>query len=133
MTKYLAKAHLNGHEWQIVNQIRNHQFICDDAAHNAGPNPVEYLCGAVDSCITMSAGMIIKEHKMDIKNFRLQNEAQTRDLGHGESIVTAMKIKLFFESTLTKEQQEQFLKHVLRVSTVYKTLAQAIEIKVELA
>lgn len=133
MTKYLAKAHLNGQEWQTVNEVRNHQFICDDEEHNAGPNPVEFLCGAVDSCISMSAAMIIKENKLDIKDFHLQNEAETSDLGHGESVVTTMNIKIFLKTSMPKEQQEKFLAHVLRVSTVYQTVNKAVKIKVALA
>lgn len=133
MTKYLAKAHVNGQEWQTVNEIRNHQFICDDEEHNAGPNPVEYLCGAVDSCISMSAAMIIKENKMDIKDFHLQNKAETSNLGHGQSIVATMEIKIFLKTTLPRGEQEKFLAHVLRVSTVYQTVAKAVKIKVTLA
>ena len=51
MSEYLVKSKPEDKEWQIKNQARDHVFICDDAGddHNAGPNPVEYLCGSVNS------------------------------------------------------------------------------------
>lgn len=133
MSEYLVKTKLEKTEWQIANQARNHQFICDAADHteNAGPNPVEYLCGSVNSCITMSAGMIAKAHKMDVKNFHIENHATTENLGHGKSVVTEMKIKLFFDSKMNREEKEKFVEHVLHVSTVYQSIKESIKIYVE--
>ncbi len=133
MSNYLVKTKLGEQEWQLINQVRTHQFICDDREYDAGPNPVEYLCGSVNSCIAMSAGMVAKSHHLDVSDFHLENRAETKDLGHGKSVVSNMKIKVFFTSSMAKENKEKFLAHVLHVSTVYQTVKQAVDIKVELA
>ena len=135
MREYLVKSKPDDKEWQIKNQARDHVFICDDAGddHNAGPNPVEYLCGSVNSCIVMSAGMIAKSHQLDVKNFQVENHAQTEKLGHGKSVVTEMEITVSFDSKMNKDERADFLSHVLHVSTVYQTLKEAVKIYVELA
>ena len=135
MSEYLVKSKLEDTEWQIANQAREHEFICDynDKEHDKGPNPVEYLCGSVNSCIVMSAGMIAKSHGLDVKNFRVENHAKTENLGHGKSVVTEMNIKVFFDSEMSKDEKEKFLAHTLHVSTVYQTVKEAIKIYVELA
>ena len=135
MSEYLVKSKLEDTEWQIANQAREHEFICDDndEEHDKGPNPVEYLCGSVNSCIVMSAGMIAKSHGLDVKNFRVENHAKTENLGHGKSVVTEMNIKVFFDSEMSKDEKEKFLAHTLHVSTVYQTVKEAIKIYVELA
>lgn len=63
MSDYLVKSKLEDTEWQIKSDARDHSFICDvsDDKYNAGPNPVEYLCGSINSCIEISAGMINKK------------------------------------------------------------------------
>ncbi|MCI1911216.1 MAG: OsmC family protein [Lactobacillus amylovorus] len=135
MSEYLVKSKLEGTEWQIANQAREHEFICDDndKEHAKGPNPVEYLCGSVNSCIVMSAGMVAKSHGLDVKNFRVENNAKTESLGHGKSVVTEMNIKVFFDSEMSKDEKEKFLAHTLHVSTVYQTVKEAVKIYVELA
>lgn len=135
MSEYLVKSKLEDTEWQIANEVRDHVFICDDNSkeHDKGPNPVEYLCGSVNSCIVMSAGMIAKSHGLDVKNFRVENNAKTENLGHGKSVVTEMNIKAFFDSEMSKDEKEKFLAHTLHVSTVYQTVKEAIKIYVELA
>lgn len=132
MREYVVKSKLEDKEWQIANQVRDHVFVGDDVKHDAGPNPVEYLCSSVNSCIVMSAGMITKAHQLDVKNFRVENQAKTENLGHGKSVVTEMKIKVFFDSTMTRAEKEEFLAHTLHVSTVYQTIKAAVKIYVEL-
>ena len=97
-----------------------------------GPNPVEYLCGSVNSCIVMSAGMITKAHQLDVKNFNVKNYAKTEKMGYGKSVVTEMRIEVSFDSEMSKEEKEEFLAHVLHVSTIYQTIKEAIKIYVEL-
>lgn len=51
MGDYLVKTKLENTEWQIANQARDHVFICDAdkrSKEDAGPNPVEYLCGSIN-------------------------------------------------------------------------------------
>lgn len=133
MSDYQVKTDLQKEEWQLKNQARGHVFFADDIKDDhtdAGPNPVEYLTGAVNSCITMSAGMIIKSRKYDIHNFKLDTTATTKDLGHGKSIVTKMVINAHFDTSMTPQEQQDFMDFTLHVSTVYQTLAQSVEMEV---
>lgn len=131
MTEYIVKSHVGDKEWQVFNQTGDLEFISDE--NQTAPNPVEYLTGAVNSCISISAAMVIKTHRLDVKNFRLENQAITEKLGHGKSIVSTMKIKVSFESeSMDDKQRQDFLDHVLHVSTVYQSVKDALNIKVKL-
>jgi uncharacterized OsmC-like protein len=131
MSDYHVTADLTDQEWRIANKAREYSFICDDM--QTAPNPVEYFVGSIDSCITMSAGMVAKSHDLDVRNFHLDTKAQTKDLGHGLSKVVAMKITVSFDSSMSQEEKEKFLAHTLHVSTVYQTVKDALPIEVELA
>lgn len=133
MSQYLVKTELGEKEWQEINHVRHHCFICDDRTKDAGPNPVEYLCASVNSCIVMSAGMVAKSHHLALRAFKLENKAKTEDLGAGRSAVTEMQIKVHLLSSMEAKEKEKFLAHVLQVSTVYQTLRPALKIAVKLA
>lgn len=133
MSEYEVKTNLQAEEWQLKNQARGHVFFSDDVQDDgtdAGPNPVEYLTGAVNSCISMSAGMVIKGKKYDVQNFHLITTATTKDLGHAKSVVDRMIINVFFDSPMSPEEQQKFVDFVLHVSTVYQTVAQSVEMTV---
>ena len=130
MADYRVSSHLTDRPWQIVNQAREYSFTCDDMT--TAPNPVEYFTGAVNSCIAMSAGMVAKRHDLDVRDFRFDTEAETKNLGHGLSKVVAMKVKVSFSSDMDKEEQQKFLDHVLHVSTVFQTVKDAVPIEVTL-
>ncbi|WP_251546357.1 OsmC family protein [Limosilactobacillus caecicola] len=133
MSEYQIKTALQAEEWQLKNQARGHVFFADDVKDDgtdAGPNPVEYLTGAVNSCIAMSAGMVVKSKKYDVQNFKLTTTATTTDLGHGKSVVSKMVINISFETGMTSEEQQKFVDFVLHVSTVYQTVAQSVEMVV---
>lgn len=131
MADYQLTADLTDQEWRIENKAREYSFICDD--ETTAPNPVEYFAGAIDSCITMSAGMVAKSHGLDVRNFHLDTKGQTKDLGHGLSKVVKMKIKVSFDSQISPADQQEFVDHVLHVSTVYQTVKDALPIEVALA
>lgn len=133
MSEYEVKTNLQAEEWQLKNQARGHVFFSDDVQKDgtdAGPNPVEYLTGAVNSCICMSAGMVIKSKKYDVHNFRLTTTATTNELGPAKSVVSKMEINVAFDSSMNSEEQQKFVDFVLYVSTVYQTVAQSVEMTV---
>lgn len=134
MTKYTVKSELTGTPWQIENRTKKHKFIVDESASgkNVAPNPVEYLAGAVNSCISISAGMIANVHHLYVENFKVTNQAITTKLGHGKSVVSEMLITVSFDSSMSKEEKQDFLAHTLHVSTVYQTVSQSIKTYVEL-
>lgn len=134
MTKYTVKSELTDTPWQIENRTKKHKFIADESASgkNVAPNPVEYLAGAVNSCISISAGMIANVHHLDVKNFKVTTQAITTKLGHGKSVVSEMLISVSFDSSMSQEEKQDFLSHTLHVSTVYQTVSQSIKTYVEL-
>ncbi|GAA3634874.1 OsmC family protein [Lactobacillus hamsteri] len=131
MSEYTVNSHVSDKEWQVVNKARNHEFICDTVDQNAGPNPAEYLCGSVNSCLSISAAMIAKVHQLDVKNFKVENKATTKKLEHGKSIVSKMEINLLFDTSMNDKEKQAFVDHVLRVSTIYQTLKSVIDIDVK--
>lgn len=131
MSKYLVESEFNGIPWQVVNKTDQYEFIADEERYetkDAGPNPVQYLIGALNSCITISASMIIKVKNLDVKNFHLKTKVETEKYR-----VSKIKVKVFFDSKMNQAQKQDFLNHVLHVSVVYQTLSQGMKIDVELA
>lgn len=136
MSEYVVTSRLGDREWQIDSQARQHAFSADnihDDGSDVGPNPVEYLLGAVNSCIVMSAGMVAKSRQLDVRNFQLTTHAQTRELGHGRSDVASIQIAINMDTSMSPTDQDKFIQKVLSVSTVYQTLIKAVPIKVEMA
>lgn len=133
MSEYHVESSYSGQEWTIDNQIRSHQMkIGEFDSGQDVPNPVETLTAAVNSCLSISAAMIIKVHQMDIKNFEVKTTAQTRKLEHGQSDVAAMLINISFDSQMTPAEKEKFIAHVTRVSTVYQTVAKAVNMQIKI-
>lgn len=135
MSEYKVKTDLQAEEWQLKNQARGHVFFADDLREDgtdAGPNPVEYLTGAVNSCIAMSAGMVIKSKQSDVHNFKVLTKAITKDLGHAKSVVAQMQINISFDSRMSPEERQKFVDFVLHVSTVYQTVAQSVDMIINL-
>ncbi|QNQ82044.1 OsmC family protein [Lactobacillus sp. PV037] len=131
MGKYLVESKTNGIPWQVINETGNYKFIADEDRHetkDAGPNPVQYLIGSLNSCLTISASMIIKVKNLDVQNFHLITEAETEKYQ-----VSKINVKVFFKSKMTQEEKQNFLNHILHVSVVYQTLSQGMKISVELA
>lgn len=132
MGKYQVTTDLEGTPWQIKNVARDHTFICDalesDGGHNAGPDPVEYLSGAVNSCVTMSIAYCDKVD--EIKNFKIVNEATTKELPHGQSMVSDMDLTISFDADMTQEEKQKFIEDILYTSTVYHTVSQIVKMHI---
>lgn len=121
-----------GKQWEIDNQTNNNnKFYSDESISN--PSPVEYLAGAVNSCISISAAMIANKHKLDVHNFHVKNKAIVSNLGHGKTEISTMKLCIYFDSDMSAKEKEDFIDFTLHVSTVYQTLIKGIKIKVEIA
>ena len=131
MATYQIKTLIGKENWQQITQVREHEFISDNVAQDAGPSPVEYLCGSVNSCIGISAAMIIKGHRLDVTNFKIESTAETEKLTHSQSKIKEMTVKISFDSDLDQMGKKKFIEHVLWVSTVYQSLKEAFPIKIE--
>lgn len=131
MATYQIKTLIGKEEWQQITQVRAHEFISDNATQDAGPSPVEYLCGSVNSCIGISAAIIIKGHRLNVTNFKIETAAETEKLPHSQSKIKEMTLKISFDSDLDQMRKKKFIEHVLWVSTVYQSLKEAFPIKIE--
>lgn len=137
MGKYIINSELKDGTIEVNSKVRNHKLISDEitaeGGNDAGPNPVEYLGTAVNSCIAISAGAIAKANSKALQNFHIENRIETKKLPHSStSVVSKMHIRVNFDG-IPADKKQKFLSHALHVSTVYKTLTNAIEMEVKLA
>lgn len=136
MEKYIVNSELQDGTIQVDSKVRSHKLISDEimaeGGEDAGPNPVEYLGTAVNSCIAISAGDIAKANTQTLQNFHVENHVETKKLPHSStSVVSKMVIRVSFDG-IPEDKKQEFLSHTLHVSTVYKTLAKVIEMDVKL-
>ena len=131
MSEYFVNSEYSGEPWGIENATQSYTFMTDEGK-GQGPNPVEYLTGAVNSCLSISAAMLIAHRKLDIKNFKINNTAHTRKLEHGRSDVASMDLHITFDSQASQEQEDAFIKRLFEVSTVYQTVAKAVKMNIKI-
>ncbi|MCH3904592.1 MAG: OsmC family protein [Lactobacillus sp.] len=129
MSKYQVETKFKTPEWQVLNQAAGHDFICD--ANQSAPGPVDYFASAVNSCIAISARMVAKSKDVSVKAFDLNTTAETSNLGHGLSKITALTIRLHLATDLDPEAEQEFIDHVLHVSTVYQTVKDILPIQIK--
>lgn len=134
MSEYTVDTKLE-QPWKIENKADEFTFLADETkkagGQDLGPNPVQYLTGALNSCITISAGMINNVHNMGVTNFQVHSKAITEKVGH-KSSVTKIVAEVSFDSEMDEKQREDFLSHTLHVSTIYQTLSKGIDVEVKL-
>lgn len=134
MSEYIVDTKLHD-PWKVENKADDFTFIADESKNSGGqdlgPNPVQYLTGALNSCITISAGMINNVHNMGVTNFQVHSQATTEKVGH-KSSVTKIVAEVSFDSNMDEKEREDFLSHTLHVSTIYQTLSKSIDVEVKL-
>ena len=131
MSEYVVNSEYSGEPWGIENGTQSYTFMADEDK-GKGPNPVEYLAGAVNSCISISAAMLAQHRKLDVHNFKIKNTAHTRKLGLGKSDVDTMKLEISFDTNMNEAEKAKFIKRTLEVSTVYQTVSKAVDIEIEI-
>ena len=136
MEKYIVNSDLEDGTVQVYTKVGIHKLISDErmaeGGEDAGPNPVEYLATAVNSCIAISAGSLAKANTEALENFHIENHVETKPIVHTKrSVVSKMVIKVSFDG-IPKDRKQEFLAHALHVSTVYNTLAKVVEMDVKL-
>ena len=137
MEKYIVNSYLKDGTIQVDTKIGDHKLISDErmaeGGQNAGPDPVEYLATAVNSCIAISAGALAKANTQTITDFHVENHVELKPIVHTKrNVVSKMIIKVSFEGNIPQSENEEFLRHALHVSTVYNTLAKVVEMDVKL-
>lgn len=136
MEKYIINSQVKDGSSEVDTKIRSHKIISDeimaDGGEDAGPNPVEYLGAAVNSCIGISAAELAKANTQALTNFQIENHVETKPIPHSKrNVVSKMTIRVTIDG-IPEDKKEEFLSHTLHVSTVYNTLAKVIEMDVKL-
>ncbi|GAY74038.1 OsmC family protein [Lentilactobacillus kosonis] len=108
MGKYVVHSTLRPLGTQVMNQTGGHAYLADEPAvakgTDAAPNPVQYLLGAVGSCMSVTARNIENEEAdLKIKKFKVDVYGETTTYPDGSSKVTSMDIKLTAETNLSPE------------------------------
>lgn len=137
MEKYIINSEVQDGSIKVNTKIRSHKLISDEimaeGGEDAGPNPIEYLGAAVNSCIGISAASLAKANTEALTEFQIENHIETKPIPHSKrNVVSKMTIRVTIAG-IPEDKKEEFLAHTLHVSTVYNTLAKVIEMDVKLA
>ncbi|AQW20598.1 osmotically inducible protein OsmC [Lentilactobacillus curieae] len=136
MGKYVVHSTLRPLGTQVMNQTGGHSYLSDEPAvaqgTDAGPNPVQYLLGAVGGCMSVTARQIENEEPdLKIKKFKVDVYGETTRYPDGSSKVTHMDIKLTGETNLSPEDHNFFMNEVVRKCTVHASLEGSIPMDIE--
>ncbi|MTV81810.1 OsmC family protein [Secundilactobacillus folii] len=131
MGKYIVHSTLRPAGTQVMNRTGGHTFLADEPlvakGTDAGPNPVQYLLGAVGSCMSVTARELEhSEDKLTIKKFQVDVSGETTSYSDGSSKVTHIDIKVTAETNLPPDEHKFFLNEVVRQCTVHESLVGAI-------
>ncbi|WP_203650208.1 OsmC family protein [Secundilactobacillus yichangensis] len=131
MGKYIVHSTLRPAGEQVMNQTGGHTYLADEPlvakGTDAAPNPVQYLLGAVGSCMSVTAREIenSREH-LTVKKFKVDVSGETTTFDDGTSKVTHIGIKVTAETNLTPADHQAFLNEVVKKCTVHESLVGAI-------
>lgn len=118
---------------QTMNQAGDHQFIADEPTifrgTDAGPNPVQYLLGAVGACLGASAASLVNRPKstIKIKKIDVLVTGETERFADKSSRVSKINVKLTCETNLNQEENRKFIEDTIHLCTVHNTLKDAVE------
>lgn len=114
-----------------MNQTGGHSYLADEPlagkGTDAAPNPVQYLLGAVGSCMSVTARHLeLSEDNLTVKKFKVDVSGETTTFSDGSSKVTHIAIKISAETNLAPADHQFFLNEVVRKCTVHESLVGAI-------
>lgn len=131
MGKYIVHSKLRPAGTQIMNTTGGFSYLADEPlvakGTDAAPNPVQFLLGAVGSCLGVTARDIEnKESQLTIKKFQVDVTGETTAFEDGSSKVTHIAVKITAETNLPDGDHQWFLNEVVRKCTVHETLVGAV-------
>lgn len=131
MGKYIVHSTLRPAGTQVMNRTGGHTYLADEPLSakgtDAAPNPVQYLMGAVGSCMSVTARDIENsEDNLTVKKFQVDVSGETTTFHDGSSKVTHMDIKISAETNLSPTDHQFFLNEVVRKCTVHESLVGSI-------
>ncbi len=127
---------------QTAVTARQHQFVVDEppslGGGDAGPNPVEYMLGALAGCLNVVAHMIAKEMNIQLNSLKLDLEGSldpTVFLGQnpdGRPGFTEIRVKMHADTDATPEQLEQWIAAVKARCPVSDNIGNATPVVISL-
>ncbi|MEO0233944.1 MAG: OsmC family protein [candidate division WOR-3 bacterium] len=106
----------------VESEIRGHKIFVDQPENmggvDKGPTPLEYLFVSLGGCIASIARIVANQKRLDIKNLKVVVSGdidtdillgKSKDKRPGFFKIT---VKVSFDSDMTKEEKEKFLKEV---------------------
>ncbi|UDM32253.1 OsmC family protein [Lentilactobacillus laojiaonis] len=129
MAKYITHTALRNIGDQALTKAGIHQFISDNLPTNhgtdAGPNPTQYLMGALGSCLSISAKALAGARNIEIKSFNVDIEASVERFPDKSSRINEINVKITCRTNLVPNKQLDFVNEVIHISTIYNTLKAA--------
>lgn len=137
MSKYVINSTMRPSGYQVMNHAGDHQFMADEPViakgTDAGPNPVQYLIAALNSCLAISARAVANNRHIDLRNLKVSSTGETVSLGKGRSKVDHIDTTVSFDCDLSAEEKQKLFDRILQVCTVHESLEGGIEMNVHIA
>ena len=133
---YEVKSVLRQIGYQVRSQTGEHVILADEPVRvggtDAGANPVQCLLAALNSCLSITAKSIAKNHpEIGLKKFEVTSTGVVKRAADKTSRVAEITVKINLITELDCTAQDKFVKSVIKYCTIHETLAPAVEIKFE--
>ncbi|MDN2452390.1 OsmC family protein [Lactobacillus sp. UCMA15818] len=131
MGKYVVNSSIRNIGYQVGTQAGVHRYIIDEpiTAHgtDAGPNPVQYLIGAVNGCLTITAQSVARKYRIKLAKFDVRSVGNVVKHPDGTSEVDEIIVNITFKADIEGKAKDDFLEETLAKCTVHKTLEAGVK------
>ncbi|MCP0885790.1 OsmC family protein [Ligilactobacillus sp. WILCCON 0076] len=131
MGKYVVNSSLRNIGYQVGTQAGVHRYIMDEPTSSlgtdAGPNPVQYLIGAVNGCLAITARAVARKHKIKLEKFEIRSIGNVAKYADGTSAVDEITVNVTFKADISGTDKEEFINETLAKCTVHKTLEAGVK------
>lgn len=131
MGKYIVNSSIRNIGYQVGTQAGVHRYLMDEPTTvrgtDAGPNPVQYLIGAVNGCLTITAQSVAKKHRIKLEKFDIKSIGNVAKHDDGTSEVDEIAVNITFRADIEGKDKEDFIEETLAQCTVHKTLEAGVK------
>ncbi|KRM90835.1 OsmC family protein [Liquorilactobacillus cacaonum] len=131
MGKYIVNSSIRNIGYQVGAQAGVHRYLMDEPTTvrgtDAGPNPVQYLIGAVNGCLTITAQSVAKKHRIKLEKFDIKSIGNVAKHDDGTSEVDEIAVNITFRADIEGKDKEDFIEETLAQCTVHKTLEAGVK------
>ncbi len=138
MTDYHIHTTLRSIGYQAFNYDGTHQWLADEPVTakgtDAGPNPIQYLLGALGSCLSLTAKDVINNKNLDVTHFELDIAGKTDYLpGSRAKALKSVKVTVKLATSISDAAIDRLLHTMDKYCTVHNSLSDRItfEMKAE--